>query len=209
VLVAVLVGTLGPAGAARAGIIYTVTVNTSALQGTAGNLDFQFNPGNSSAEAATATVQNFQKSGGVLAGTSATTGDATGVLAGTLTLDNGTAFNDIFQGFTFGTQFSFQLTLSGPAVSTPGGTVGSSFVLSLYDSAGVTPLLTTDPNGSVLTLDLNPNGSATAHTFPDGTGGGSVIAVAPVTSVPEPSALVLLLSAGPAGLGFLLRRRRA
>jgi hypothetical protein len=67
-----------------------------------GNLDFQFNPGGSSAKAATASVTNFRTVGGIPASTATLTGDAAGMLPDPLTLSNGTAFNDIFQGFTFG-----------------------------------------------------------------------------------------------------------
>jgi len=143
----------GP-GSVRAGsVTYLVDVNTNAIAGQAGNLDFQFNPGGLGSEFATTTVTSFQTSGGLLSQPATLTGDASGSLPGTLTLDNGTAYNDVFQGFTFGSKFDILLTLSGPALNSPGGSSGSSFALSLYDAAGVTPLLTTDPNGSVLTVD--------------------------------------------------------
>ncbi len=65
---------------------------------------------------------------------------------------------------------------------------------------------TTDPNGSMATVDLNPDGTTTALTFPATPGGspaGSVTPSAP-PAVPEPSALALAL--GLAG-GCLFRRR--
>jgi hypothetical protein len=187
----------GP-GSVRAGsATYLVDVNTNAIAGQAGNLDFQFNPGGASAESATATVTNFQSVGGVLSQTATLTGDASGSLPGTLTLNNGTAYNDVFQGFTYGSNFDFVLTLSGPAFDSPGGSFGSSFALSLYDAAGVTPLLTTDPNGSVLTVDLNVNGTISVLTFPQSS--TNSIPVASVNSVPEPSSLVVLLGFGVLG----------
>jgi hypothetical protein len=161
-----------------------------------GFLDFQFNPGDSSAEAATASVTLFQTVGGILAQPASLTGDAAGSLPGALTLNNGTAFNDAFQGFTFGDNFGFILTLSGRAIESPGGTTGSAFALSLYAADGITPLLTTDPNGSVATIDLNANGTATVFTFAQSpTDDTPAATVTPASAVPEPSTLVLVLFA--------------
>ena len=190
-------------GSAQAGLMlsYQVSVNTSVLSGQSGNLDFQFNPGSSSAESATATVTNFETIGGILSQPAMLTGDATGSLPGTLTLDNGTAYNDVFQGFTFGNSLGFLLTLSGQAIDSPGGTFGSSFALSLYDAAGITPLLTTDPNGSVLTVNLNASGTTSVLTFPQSpTNDTPVAGASPVSAVPEPLSIVLLISALPVGM---------
>ena len=131
-----------------------------------GFLDFQFNPGEQHAESATASVNLFQTVGGSPLATRVAHGRRYGIFARALTLQNGTAFNDAFQGFTFGGSFDFSLTLSGPAIDSPGGTAGSAFALSLYAADGITPLLTTDPNGSVATIDLNANGTASFYTFP-------------------------------------------
>jgi hypothetical protein len=191
-------------------LTYHVDVNTTGLSWQ-GNLDFQFNPGGSSAAAATATVSNFQTSGGGLTPSITLTGNATGLLPGTLTLGNSTAYNDAFQGFTFGNSFSFDLTLSGAAVGQPGGTFGSSFAVSLYDAAGVTPLLTTDPNGSVLAITLNANGTTSLESFAQSPTDSTPAAGASlVSATPEPSSLVLLAAMLPAGLmAFHCGRRRA
>ena len=87
------------------------------------------------------------------------------------------------------------MTLSGPALDSPGGSSGSSFALSLYDADGRTPLLTTDPNGSVLTVNLNVSGTTSVLTFPQSSTNSTP--AASVSSVPEPSSLVLF------GLGVL------
>jgi len=208
VALVLLLLTFGP-GPARAGpVTYQVSVNTAALSGQSGNLDFQFNPGSSSAESATATVTNFQTIGGVLSQPATLTGDATGSLPSTLTLVNGTAFNDVFQGFTYGNSLGFLLTLSGQAIDSPGGTFGSSFALSLYDAAGITPLLTTDPFGSVLTVNLNANGITSTETFPQSPMDNTPVAAAsPANAVPEPATIVMLISAVPVVL-FAWRRSR-
>jgi len=185
----------GPGSACAGPVTYQVSVNTSALDGQSGNLDFQFNPGGLGSEPATATVTNFQTLAGILSQPAMLTGDASGSLPGTLTLNNGTAYNDVFQKFSYGSSFDFALTLSGPALDSPGGSSGSSFALSLYDAAGLTPLLTTDPNGSVLTVNLNVSGTTSVLTFPQSSTNSTP--AASVSSVPEPSSLVLF------GLGVL------
>jgi hypothetical protein len=205
-----LLGILTPESA-YADLIFNFSVDTSSLSGQNGFLDFQFNPGDSSALSANATVTLFQTTGGILQQPALLTGDASGSLPGTLTLDNGTVYNDAFQGLIFGNSFAFTLTLSGPAIDTPGGTVGSAFALSLYAADGITPLLTTDPNGSIATIDLNSNGTGTPESFPqsptDNTPAASVTALG---AVPEPSTFtgVLLCSSLQAGLILFRRAQR-
>lgn len=185
--------------AVRAGVIYDITLNTSSLNGQSGYLDFQFNPGASGAPAATATITDFTS--GTPASTDQTTNDASGLLPGTLTLGNGTAYNDLFQGFTYGSTFSFELTLSGAALDNPSGSIGSTFALSLYAADGVTPLLTTDPNGSVLTINVNSNGTTSVETFAQSSTDSTPAAAAtPLNPVPEPSSLVLTVSSLSVGL---------
>jgi hypothetical protein len=195
-------------GSLRADFIYDVSIDTSSIAGTSGYLDFQFNPGGVSAPASI-TISNFQTTGGILApfdpniGTG-DFGDATGMLPGTLTLDNGTQFNDVYQGFTFGTNYSFELDLSDP----PAFPDGSSFAMTLYGSDGGTTLLSNNPDGSgsALRLDLSPDGLTVTTAYaaqgviatPQGSGN-------PGGAVPEPSSLLLLVSALPVGL--LVRRR--
>src|SRR5262249_6211250 len=132
-----VLGSLGLGPCRADSITYDVSVDTSSLNGQLGFLDFQFNPGGVGALAATATITNFQTTGGIPDASSTPIGDASGVLPGTLTLGNSTAFNDLFQGFTYGSNFTFELTLSGPAIGGSGGSVGSSFALSLFDATGM------------------------------------------------------------------------
>jgi hypothetical protein len=205
-VVLLLLGTFGQ-GAARADYGYSLSVSTSTISGLSGYLDFQLNPGSSNAKALTATITNFQKVGGTLAQTSTNTGNATGTLPSTLTLTNSTTFNDIFQGFTFGSSFSLVLTLSGPAINNPGGTTGSAFALTLYGADQTTTLLSNDAvSGSLLTINVNPNGTASVQNF--STGAPPVLTVTPLgSSVPEPSSLLLGLVGGGllAGAAVLTR----
>jgi hypothetical protein len=201
---------LGPVEAGP--ITYVVNVNTSALNGHYGYVDFQFNPGGT-AEAATATVTAFTPAGNLNAAdpNNAPSGDVSGSLTSTLTLNNDTAFNDFFEGFNIGNSIGFDVTLSGTALDSPGGSSGSSFAFSLYDNTGTTPLLTTDPNGSVLTLNVNPDGSTTVETFPQSSTDSNPVAGATplggATAVPEPSSMMLVISALPVGLLAWCRRR--
>ena len=69
-------------GSVHADIVLSVNVNTSSLSVQTGFLDFQFNPGDASALAATASVTLFQTVGGILSQPAALTGDAAGSLPG-------------------------------------------------------------------------------------------------------------------------------
>lgn len=175
-------------------ITYSVTVNTSSIAGTNGSLDFQFNPGLSNSQAASVQILGF--SGGTL-GASTITGDVTGTLPGTVTINNDQFFNDYFTAFTFGNTLSFDVSLAGPALTAPDGTSssGSAFAFSMFsDAAGTIPVLTNDPNGFAVTVGVDLDGSTTV--------------TAPSTeasvSAPEPSAMLLLTL----GLGTLLLRNR-
>jgi hypothetical protein len=186
--------------ASAAPIIYYVTVNTSSISGTAGSLDFEFNPGPLVTQAASLQILNFT-SNGTLAGSPVLTGDAAGTLPGTLSFDNGKAFNDYFEGFTYGSTLSFQVSLFGPALSSPDGTStsGSTFAFSMFsDAAGTIPALTTDTiDGFAFTIDVNLDGTTTVTNFSPET------AVVPSTappSIPEPDTMSLMA----AGLGIWL-----
>jgi hypothetical protein len=168
-------------------ITYAVTVDTSSVSGTAGSIDFDFNPGPLVTQAASLQILGFS-SDGTLAGSPARTGDVSGTLPGTLTFDNGTAFNDFFEDLTFGTTLSFDLSLYGPALSSPDGisTSGSAFAFSLFsDAAGTMPVLTMNTtHGFAFAADVNLDGTSTVREF------SSQTTVVPETSsVPEPSGL--------------------
>jgi hypothetical protein len=167
--------------ASAAPITYDVTVDTSSISGTAGSFDFEFNPGPLVTQAASLQILNFT-SDGTLAGSPALTGDVSGALPGTVTFDNGTGFNDYFEGFTYGSTLSFQVSLFGPALSSPDGTStsGSTFAFSMFsDAAGMMPVLTTDTiDGFAFTVDVNLDGTTTVTNFSTET--TVVPAIAPV-----------------------------
>ena len=191
------------ATAGRAQVTYFVTVDTSPLNGTLGNLDLQFNPGGLDALGASVTITNFL-SDGLLASSATTTGGASGTLPGPVTIANSSGFNDLFQGITFGNSLSFDATFFGPALSPtpPLPTSGSVFALSLYNAAGTAPLLTTSPVGSLLHIATHPNGSTSETGFPDPEG-----VVRATAFIPEPGTLCLLAGAALPGMALALRRR--
>jgi len=176
-------------------ITYDVTVNTSSISGTTGSLDFNFNPGPLVTQSADLQILNFSSDGTLENCASnvqgfCNAGDVTGTLPGTLTFDNGTGFNDYFDGFTFGNTLSFAVSLYGPALSAPDGisTSGSKFAFSMFsDSAGTIPTLTTDTtDGFAFTTNVNLDGTTSVTNSSSQTG------VIPQTSgVPEPRGIAL------------------
>ncbi len=164
-------------------ITYDLSVDTSSITGTIGSLDLNFNPGPLVTQSASLQILNFT-SNGLLAGGTTLTGDVAGVLPATLTFDNGTGFNDYFEGFTFGSTLSFQVSLYGPALSSPDGTStsGSTFAFSMFsDADGTIPTLTSDTtNGFAATIDVNLDGSTSMESFIQGQ-----------TIVPEPTSFGL------------------
>jgi len=188
--------------AASAGTItYDVKVNTSSIAGTAGSLDFNFNPGPLITQAAPLQVLDFAGNG-TLTGAPSLTGDVSGgPLPATVTFDNGSGFNDYFRGFTYGSALSFQVSLYGPALSSPNGTAtsGSAFAFSMFsDPAGTAPLLTNNlTDGFALTVNVNLDGTTTLTNFSSET----------TAVVPKPSTVVLIGTA-IALMGAVLWRKR-
>lgn len=174
-----------------------VNVDTSVLSGQSGWLDFQFNPADAFAPAASATIMSFSSTG-LLQPIPSFSGDVSGSLDGTLTLGNSQDFNDWLQGVTFGTAFSFRVDINVPTPNASGS--GSAFSLSLYDSSYNS--LLADPNwGASLVINASDNGTM------------SVLAQAPSVSlsaspVPEPDMAASLL-VGLGLVGFAVRRRAA
>jgi hypothetical protein len=190
-LLAGVVAVLAAAPASAALITYDVTVDSSSISGTAGSLEFEFNPGPLVAQAASLQILNFA-SDGTLAGSPPLTGDVAGALPGTVTFGNGSGFNDFFQNFTYGSTLSFQVSLFGPALSSPDGTAtsGSTFAFSMFsDADGTIPVLTTNTTeGNAITIDVNLDGTTTVTNFSAQT----TVMPATAPAVPEPSTWAMM-----------------
>jgi hypothetical protein len=184
-------------------LTYFITVDTSSQVANPGTIDFQLNPGTlTPVEPVTATIQSF--AGAVLDGTSVVrTGDTTGTLSGTVTLNNdvspGAEYTENITNF--GATVSFYLTLSGSGVDqtgNAGGASGTAFVLDFTDFPATQYLFTNDPNGVAAEIDVAADGTVSTSANPGPCTHGSCVTITPMTSsVPEPSSVVLL------GGGFL------
>jgi hypothetical protein len=141
-------------------VTYRVSVDTSALAGTNGYLDFQLNPGAvPDAQQAHARIQSFQSVGGTLAAVS-TSGTASGSLSAAVDLQNAHIFNELKQGFTFGTSLSFTVQLDGDALAIPShGLFGSTLAFTLYGPDGQTPLQSTEIDGAIMRITVAPDGA--------------------------------------------------
>lgn len=186
-LLPLLVLWCGVAATALAGPIYRVSVDTAALAGQGGYLDFLF-LGLQDAAPATATLSNFT---GALDGTGLTTGDASGSSAGHVVLGNGSGWNEFAQHVGFGGRFGFDVSFDMAGVA---GDSGTNLTLALLDDAfqyvGVA--------GDIVTFALLP-GQADAVAA-DGN-------FATVQAVPEPGS-VALLAVGLLGMAALRRKSR-
>jgi hypothetical protein len=172
------------AGAAQAGPMYHVDIDTHGYLGTSGFLDLYLQR-EAGAPTSTVTLTNF--SGALGAAPAEVAQDVTGALPGVLVFGSTDGWNDYFQAVDFGGSFSFDLEFGGNFAHTESG-ITTLFGIGLYDAAqqqlGA---------GDVLKFILAPQVGGVA--------GG-------VTAVPEPSELALMV-AGLAMLGFVSRRQAA
>jgi len=187
-------------------VVYSIDVDTSAVAGTSGSIEFQLNPGGSGALPASGEISAF--AGGTLVFGKFSPdyfGNASGTLSpGLATLDNGMPLNLILHNFDYDGGFSFLLTVAGPALDTPDpllpGTRFSIFLWDKQDGFG-NPLFPIDGfTDAALTIDINPDGSITIANAPQ----------VPVTAVnlvaaPEPATWFLLTASL---LGCLVVYRR-
>lgn len=184
------IGFLFTAAACAASIERIYQIDTSSVLGIPGLVFLQFNPGSDS-HVAVAAVENFNGFGATL-GSPIYTGDAAGELELAVILNNTEPLNQVEQPITFGSNFLFRLVLEWP--DPPTGTAPSTFGVFFISLADITPIpiLTNDPSGAAMLVDLFPDGTTSEHLGPF------------ATAVPEPSSVALVL----AGLTALAFRRR-
>ena len=174
--------------------LFDFNVDTSLLEGSTGSLDFNFNPGPLSFQAADVHVVDFASDGVFGGNCPCGIGAVAGQLPAALQIGNAGAFNDYFDSFRYGRQLSFRIAFDGPAVSAPDGSSGSgsTFAFSLFsDTAGLSPALTSNADGFAVVIDLNLDGTTSVTNFSAQT----VIAGSPTSAIPEPNPTILLFAA--------------
>jgi hypothetical protein len=170
---------------ARAGsITYDVSVDTTSYSGTTGGVQFTLIGGNSPVPLDTASISAFVPQAGLVPPPT-TSGDVTGDLSSTLTMDNQNA-SLFFEALTYGTSLTFQVTLTSTAGTSSSADTLFSFYL--FDANGNPISSSNSPSGEA--LDINIEGPSGAFDPP-------VLYSPPPTiivtqAVPEPSSVVLL-----------------
>lgn len=185
---------------AQAGLLYSVSIDTQALAGSNGYLDFGLV---GLADSPSASVAISGLAGGGAQGSAQLDGDATATADG-WSIGNGDAFNAVLQGWSFGSTLSFLLDFSGDWLGASAGS-GTSFAFKLWDDNWNT-LLTTDAMGDLLRIELIAGGDSQVSLFAQDAGGAPspVEISSPVNTVPEPAGLGLTLLA----LGLLMLKVR-
>ncbi len=186
---------------ARADTLVNVSIDTSSLSGQAGGIYFQFDPG-LNADPASVSIANFSVAApGALDPASLlnfSDGGVSGSLdSNNLTIANSFALNDYGEALTFGSGITFLVDLSIPSVLT--GDSGSGLVIQVTGSDLLTPLLTADPSGNLVTMSYDTTGALSVlSTNPE-------TARVSVAETPEPGGVVL---PGFALVLLLLSRKR-
>jgi hypothetical protein len=150
-------------------VTYQFMVDTSTQNANYGYIDLQLNPGTiTPIGQVNATIFDF--TGATLDASSiALTGNASGSLVSVANLNNGTSYNDYFEGLTFGSLITLDVELSGTGVSTLGGlnnASGTAMAVSFYDSVGDSLFVTDSGTGTAGQINVGADGRLeTTSTF--------------------------------------------
>jgi hypothetical protein len=172
---------------------YHVAINTSGLSG-AGSLDMYLASASAGALPLTATLSNFSTDFGAVDATFS--GDYTVGAGDSFLLVNGAGYNDLTRFLSLGGTVGFDVSFSGAFLDSA-GPEGALFSVGLWDADGN---VVGDPFGiaSITLVATNPVTITTSYDQ----------RLAAVTAVPEPSALLLMLTAVSLA-GFTFRRGKA
>jgi hypothetical protein len=192
------------AAQAQADTVYTVSIDTTSLLGTASGLTFDFIAGGGT-QTNTLTISNFSTDGTLtIAGQN--TGFVVGTLPGPVTFSTASFFNEDLPVLTLGTKISFKLDATTNAPN--GSPLPDTFSLFLLDPTGQNSLITTtDPTGADALFTLAIGGSQNGMLGVYGSTPDVSVSVMHA-AVPLPASIILLLS-GITGFGFVgVRKRR-
>ena len=185
--------------ASAKGLEVNVTVDSSAIAASSGYLDFQFSAALDTAQTATAVVSDFDSTNLTLGGITYLNSASGGPLPANVTIlnDPNNITNRARQAVTFAanSNFSFKITFSGNALTTP-GTADSTFFVNVLNSSFVTAFPNPTPHLRI--------------TIPaSGTGTPVITSIAQISAivVPEPGTSVLCM-AGVVVLASRWRLRR-
>ncbi len=187
---------------AQADTLVNVSIDTSSLSGQDGGIYFQFDPG-LNADPASVSIADFSVAApGALEPASLlnfSDGGVSGSLdSNNLAIANTFALNDYGEALKFGSGITFLVDLSIPAILA--GDSGSELVIQVTGSDLLTPLLTADPSGNLVTMSYDTTGTLSVlSTNPD-------TAQVSQFATPEPGGIAL--SGSALVLLLLVRRRR-
>jgi hypothetical protein len=192
-----LLSASSPAGAVPIDVI----VDTTLLSGTPATLAFDLLDGDPASN--TATISDFSTDGAL--GTSSTSGGpVSGALPGTVTIADGSFFNEYLQDITLGSMLSFRVDLTSFSTGSP---IPDSFSFFILDASLLPLFPTSDPTGAdalfVVDIDGSPTGAIASFEATDSPPSATWL-VAPATPVPAPTTLSLLAI----GLGWIASRSR-
>ena len=183
--------------AAMAGPSYLDTINTSSFSGESGLLDFSLGS-DGDAAGSIATLWDFA---GKFGDEFDRIGSVSGDLASGVTITNASPTNALTQSVILGDIFSFKVNFSGDYVLIE-SVSGSVFAAVLYD-IGMSEILDLAVQFQLIPVN---NGDA-ASVFVDANPDSTVVTELVPVDVPEPSQLLLMLSA-LALAGVAMRRSR-
>jgi hypothetical protein len=167
-------------GLALASPNYLVTIHTQDYSGESGLLDFGLE-NYSDSMGVTAKLWNFT---GQFSDEFDRAGNVDGSVADRVTMTSGRRTNYLTQSVILGGDFTFNITFGGDYETMPGSD-GASFAVVLYD-AGLSEMLFPVVQFDLVPAFLNDPAMTVVSTFSD---------AGTVSEVPEPSQLLLMLSA--------------
>ena len=169
--------------AASHAALFNVSINTAALNLPPANanapfsLYFQYADGGLLGNN-TATISNFTYGGGAATGSAITLGGALGDIGSTVTFNNNSFIQELWQTFTVGTRIDFNVSLT----ENSDGLTPDSFSVGILDTT-LANITTNGIGDSLFQANVTPGLTITPANFSSGTGDFAGV----VAAVPEPA----------------------